>query len=98
MAVFVCRLWGKPETEVTVSGTDVDEQTAPDEFAARYAKMHAGAVAFVQVRPLDGGRTPADRWALWRVEALTPRAFVTRNVTLEEAEIELRGHGVEVPS
>src|SRR5208282_3049810 len=69
MPSFRCRRWRDPSSTETVSGEDLEDWNAPDEYVHKYVAHEPGDVVFVEVQPVRAaGARPA--WVLWRSQAI----------------------------
>jgi hypothetical protein len=105
MASFKCRRWRDPSSTKTVSGEDIEDWNAPDQYVHRYVCPDPGGVTFVEVRPVRAaGGKPDEPWVLWRTQAienplgsrLAPALF-TAQCSEKDATAEFVAKGVPVP-
>lgn len=90
MPAFRCRRWREPQTECLVEGPDLEDWNAPDRFAAEKGTLPDGGVLFVEC-------WSSGAWHLWRVEGVGGFALLTREVSVAEAEDDMRAHGAKPP-
>jgi hypothetical protein len=105
MPSFKCRRWRDPSSTKTISGEDVEDWNAPDQYVHKYICPEPGDVIFVEVQPVRAaGARPDESWVLWRLQGIHnplgeefATGLFTAQCSEKEATAELVAMGVAVP-